>query len=130
MKITLMLSVLILSLNIAQANNVCADDAHYPLIDKKELGTLVSNKDSKIFVIDANGRKSFEKNHVPGAVHYDAIKKNFAKALPQDKNTMIVAYCGGPLCEAWKKSAEEACNLGYTNIRHFKAGISGWTAKD
>jgi rhodanese-related sulfurtransferase len=39
---------------------------------------------------------------------------------------MIVAYCGGPACTAWKKAAQDACKLGYTNIKHFKEGISGW----
>ena len=46
--------------------------------------------------------------------------------LPADKNALIVAYCGGPKCGAWKKAAKAAAALGYTNIKHFSGGISGW----
>ena len=52
--------------------------------------------------------------------------KNLAKLLPKDKNTLVVAYCGGPGCSAYKRGAAAAEKLGYKNIKHLSAGISGW----
>jgi len=106
----------------------CSKDSHYPLISKSELKSAVEKKSAVI--VDVNSEESFKKAHVPGAIHFGSHSKGFAKLLPQDKDALLVAYCGGPMCEAWKKAAEEACNLGYKNIRHFKEGIKGWVAKN
>ncbi|MFM8357902.1 MAG: rhodanese-like domain-containing protein [Verrucomicrobiota bacterium] len=37
-----------------------------------------------------------------------------------------MAYCGGPRCSAYKAAAEAAQKLGYKNVKHMSAGISGW----
>ena len=132
-KITLFASILFtLSSSLAFAavtseNPDCAKDSHYPLVTKSELKDITAKKSA--FIVDVNSDESFAKAKVPGAIHF-VDKKTFAQVLPKDKNTLIVAYCGGPACEAWKKAAEEACKLGYTNIHHFKEGISGWVKKD
>lgn len=101
----------------------CKNESNYAHISKDELQKAVNAKSA--FVVDVNSADSFKEHHVPTAIHF-ASTKDFAKALPADKNAMIVAYCGGPQCTAWKKAAIEACKLGYTNIRHFTDGISGW----
>jgi rhodanese-related sulfurtransferase len=106
----------------------CNKESHYPLITKSELKNVAESKSATIF--DVNSEESFEKSHVPGAIHFESHKTDFAQMLPKDKNAMIVAYCGGPQCTAWKMAAKEACKLGYTNVRHFKEGISGWDAKE
>ena len=38
----------------------------------------------------------------------------------------MVAYCGGPKCGAYQAAAKAAKELGYKNVKHFSAGISGW----
>jgi rhodanese-related sulfurtransferase len=48
--------------------------------------------------------------------------------LPADKNALVVAYCGGPSCNAYTAAAKKAKALGYTNVKHLSAGISGWKA--
>jgi rhodanese-related sulfurtransferase len=55
-----------------------------------------------------------------------AQKAKLASLLPQDKGALIVAYCGGPKCGAYKSAAAAAKKLGYTNVKHLSAGISGW----
>jgi len=105
----------------------CSKDSRYPLITTSELTKVVEDKTA--FIIDVNSKESFEKNHVPGAIHFAASKKDLANLLPKDKSSMVVSYCGGPMCGAWKKAAEKACKMGYTNIHHYKDGISGWVAK-
>ena len=98
----------------------------YPDISIKEVKALVKSK--KAVLIDVNGTDSYAKGHVPGALDFDAVEKDLAKALPADKNTLVVAYCGGPRCSAYKAAAEAAEKLGYKNVKHMSAGISGWNA--
>lgn len=77
-------------------------------------------------IIDVNGAKSYAAGHVPGALSFAAIKDNLAASLPADKGALIVAYCGNPKCGAYLKAAKAVQKLGYTNIKHMSAGISGW----
>jgi len=77
-------------------------------------------------IIDANGPDSYKAGHVPGALSFAAIKDNLAASLPADKNALIIAYCGSPQCGAYLRAAKAAQKLGYTNIKHMSAGISGW----
>ena len=81
----------------------------------------------KVTVIDVNGTKSYKKGHIPGALDFQALgKEGLAKALPEDKGKMVVVYCGGPKCSAYKKGAIAAQALGYTDVHHFSGGLSGW----
>jgi len=96
----------------------------FPDISVTEVKALVESK--KAVFIDVNGSQSFAKGRVPGALDYAAIKANFADSLPKDKNTLIVAYCGGPKCKAYQAAADAAAKLGYKNVKHMSAGISGW----
>jgi rhodanese-related sulfurtransferase len=82
--------------------------------------------DKKVVLLDANGTKSFDQGHIPGAIDYAANQKHIADQLPSDKAALIVAYCGGPKCEAYKAAADAAVALGYTNVKHLKEGIAGW----
>ena len=79
-----------------------------------------------VTVLDANGTDSWQAGHVPGAIDFATQKDKLASLLPQDKGALIVAYCGGPKCGAYKAAAAAAQKLGYTNVKHLAAGISGW----
>ena len=83
-------------------------------------------KAKKIVLLDVNGSESYAKRHVPTALDFDAVEKDLAKHLPADKDALIVAYCGGPKCKAYQAAATAAEKLGYKNIKHMSAGISGW----
>jgi rhodanese-related sulfurtransferase len=80
----------------------------------------------QVVVIDVNGSESYVTGHIPGALDFEAKEATLEQALPADKTTLIVAYCGGPRCRAYKKATAAAAKLGYTNIKHLSAGISGW----
>ena len=80
----------------------------------------------KVSIIDVNGPKSFKNGRIPGAIDFSKSQKNLKELLPEDKTTMVVAYCGGPACRAYLRGAKAAADLGYTNVRHLSAGISGW----
>ncbi len=95
-----------------------------PEISLTELKQLVDEK--KVFVVDANSKKSFDQGRIPTAIHYQPIEGQLAEHLPKNKTDLVVFYCGGPLCTAWEQPAKEAVKAGYTNLRHMKAGIKGW----
>jgi rhodanese-related sulfurtransferase len=80
----------------------------------------------KVAIIDVNGQGSFKNGHIPGAINFSSQKQALKKLLPNNKNTLIVAYCGGPSCRAYLRGAKAAAELGYNNVRHLSAGISGW----
>jgi rhodanese-related sulfurtransferase len=97
----------------------------FPDISLAELKQHIKN--GSVVLIDVNGSSSYAKGHIPGAVNFAEMgNEGLASALPADKNALIVAYCGGPRCSAYKRAAKVAVALGYTNVQHFSGGISGW----
>ena len=96
----------------------------YPDISVKELQNAI--KEGKVAVIDVNGQKSFSRGHIPTATDFSSQGKKLSSLLPKDKNTLVVSYCGGPGCRAYKRGADAAAKLGYKNVKHLSAGISGW----
>jgi len=96
----------------------------YADVSIKEVKALIESK--KAVLIDVNGTDSYQEGRVPGALNFDAIKEKLASALPADKDTTIIAYCGSPKCKAYKQAAEAAEKLGYKNVKHMSAGIKGW----
>src|SRR5215204_2321689 len=105
-----------------------AEDAktEYPDVSIQDLKSAIDKK--QVTVIDANGTDSYKGGHIPTAIDFEANDAQFASLLPKDKNALIVAYCGGPQCMAYKSAAKKAVALGYTNVKHLSAGISGWTS--
>jgi rhodanese-related sulfurtransferase len=98
--------------------------AEFPDISIADLKQAIADK--KVTVIDVNGAASYAKGHVPGAINFAEAKGDLAAKLPSDKGALVVAYCGGPSCSAYKAAANKASELGYTNVKHLSAGISGW----
>lgn len=96
----------------------------YPDISIAELKKAIEDK--KVVLIDVNGSDSFKSGHIPSAVNFADVKGDLAKVLPKEKDSLVVAYCGGPSCNAYQRAADAASKLGYTNIKHLSAGISGW----
>ena len=100
----------------------------FPQIEHSELMEAVEQKNATI--IDVNGSETYAKGHIPGAIDYMEVKGDLAKALPENKDALIVAYCGSEKCGAYAKAAKAAQELGYTNVKHYKPGIAGWKAKE
>jgi rhodanese-related sulfurtransferase len=98
--------------------------ASYPDISQDQLKQAIASK--SVVLLDANGTSSFKEGHIPGAIDFDANRAQLATLLPADKGALIVAYCGGEKCMAYKAAAAAAVKLGYTNVKHFAPGISGW----
>ncbi len=101
---------------------LCAKE--FPDISISDLKKAIA--EGKVTVIDVNGTESYQEGHIPSAIDFEKVEGKFAKSLPQDKKALVVAYCGGPKCIAYKQAAEAAQKLGYKNVKHLSAGIAGW----
>ena len=116
---------LLFALLFAVSCSFTAFGAEFADISQKDLAAAIAAK--QVVLLDVNGSESYKSGHIPGAIDFDGVKEaDLAKTLPADKGALIVAYCGGPQCGAWQGGAEAAAKLGYTNIKHFREGISGW----
>jgi rhodanese-related sulfurtransferase len=96
----------------------------FPDISIAELKKAIAEK--KVVLIDVNGAESYKSGHIPTAVDFTKVQGDIASVLPKDKDALVVAYCGGPSCSAYTRAAKAASKLGYTNVKHLSAGISGW----
>jgi rhodanese-related sulfurtransferase len=114
----------LLALLVTAVVAVSAYAGEFADISVNEVNKLAESKAAVI--IDVNGDESFTAGHVPGALNFAAIKDNLAASLPKKKDALIIAYCGSPKCGAYLKAAKAAQKMGYTNIKHMSAGISGW----
>lgn len=114
----------ILTLLCATLLGTAAYAADYPDISVEDLKKAIDAKTAT--VIDVNGSDSWKAGHVPGAIDFEATSKELATKLPADKGALVVAYCGGPGCNAYTAGAKAAKALGYTNVKHLSAGIKGW----
>ena len=116
-KLLALFATAILALNV--------QDGEYPDISITDLDKAI--KSGKVVVIDVNGAKSFTKRgHIPGAVSFTGAKDLAKQLAKADKGALVVAYCGGPRCSAYKRGASAAEELGFKNVKHLSAGISGW----
>lgn len=116
-----MKKLLAFALSLVAASAMAAE---FPDISIADLKAAIAEK--SVTVIDVNGSDSYTAGHVPTAVDFEAKSEDIAKVLPADKGALVVAYCGGPSCNAYKAAAKKAEALGYTNVKHLSAGISGW----
>jgi rhodanese-related sulfurtransferase len=114
----------LLAFLVTAAVAVSAYAGEFRDISINEVNKLAESKSAVI--IDVNGDDSFKAGHVPGALNFAAIKDNLGINLPKKKDALIIAYCGNPKCGAYLRAAKAAQKLGYTNIKHMSAGISGW----
>ena len=70
--------------------------------------------------------KSFnQRGRIPTAVSFKGAKI-LARQQPKNKNKHVMAYCGGPTSNAYKRGSSAAEALGFKNAKHLSAGISGW----
>ncbi len=81
----------------------------------------------KCVLVDARPKKRFVAGHIPTAISIFAkdLPDNLDK-LPEDKDTQIIFYCGGPTCPFTGQSIEVAEDAGYTNVKGFQAGMPAW----
>ena len=85
----------------------------------------ITNKISRIVVLDARSPETYARGHVPGAVNVPcrAIESSTTASLPRDK--IIVTYCDGVFCNASTKAAAKLTALGF-RVKEMLDGMEGW----
>lgn len=78
-------------------------------------------------IVDSRPQTVFHEGHINGAINIpDSQFDQFASLLPEDKNKLLIFYCGGVTCELSSNSAEKAIKLGYKNIKVYQEGLPEW----
>ncbi len=83
-----------------------------------------------VMIIDSRPYKpKYVKGHIPMAVNmpYTQFDK-LTHLLPENKDALLVFYCGGLKCKLSHKAAFKAEALGYKNVKVFAEGFPGWMA--
>ncbi len=114
----------LITLALGLAFSATAFAGEFADITIPELKKAIAEK--SVTVIDVNGTESYTAGHIPTAIDFAKNGSTLEKSLPSDKAALVVAYCGGPKCGAYQATAKKAKEMGYTNVKHLSAGISGW----
>mgnify|MGYP003573179037 CR=1 FL=1 len=81
-----------------------------------------------VMIIDSRPLKpKYVKGHIPMAVSipYSQMDKMLDQ-LPENKDSLLIFYCGGLKCKLSHKAAFKAESLGYKNVKVFAEGYPGW----
>jgi rhodanese-related sulfurtransferase len=96
-----------------------------------------------LLVVDTTGYDaSYANEHVPGAVNFTfpvqsmdewdrkvmkgKTAEQFQEVLGEDKDRLIIFYCGFLKCTSSHNAAAWARKLGYTNVNRYPGGIDAW----
>lgn len=78
-------------------------------------------------LIDARPAPVYTSGHINGAINIpDGEFEAKAHMLPEEKDKMLIFYCGGLSCHLSASSANKALELGYTNVMVYQEGIPFW----
>ena len=82
-----------------------------------------------VLLVDTRDRdRRYAAGHLPGAISLPA--KRFDElagaVLPADKHTLIIFYCDGIECKLSHMAADDAEDLGYTQVRVYARGYPEW----
>ena len=106
-----------------------AMEGNYPAVSVEWVKTQIDAKEDVVVIDSRPKRKKYDKGHIPTAISIpDMSFDKMTAELPEDKEKMLVFYCGGYKCKLSHKSAQKAKALGYTNVKVFAAGYPAWKA--
>jgi len=114
----------------------------YEVITTDELKTLLDNRPEMVLVDAMPLEASYKKQHIAGAVQFlfpkatmetwDAeqaagkSEEEFVSLLGEDKDKLVVVYCGFTACGRSHNAALWAKRNGYTNVKRYPGGIFAW----
>lgn len=98
-----------------------------PTIERDDLAGALAR--STVTAVDALPAHAFSQRHLPGAINVVAehSDEDVARALP-DLGAPVVVYSTDANCDRAPALAGRLTELGYRNVRLFRAGIADWVA--
>jgi rhodanese-related sulfurtransferase len=81
--------------------------------------------DPGFILLDVRSPKLYDAGHVPGAVNLPHRKIIASRMSAYPKDTLFVAYCGGPHCNGAARAAAKLARLGVA-VKIMAGGITGW----
>jgi rhodanese-related sulfurtransferase len=115
---------------VAAAASVQAKEGWYKnIVDTafiKEYAQIPPRKD--VTIIDSRpAARRYDVGHIPSAINIpDTQFDKYKNLLPEDRNKLLIFYCGGLECMLSHDSARKAEALGYTNIKVYAEGEPEW----
>lgn len=88
---------------------------------------FVDLKDScpTIRVVDARGRDSYEKGHIPGAMSFPHREMDPQSTAHLDRDATYVVYCDGIGCNGSTKGSYKLARLGF-RVKELLGGLDWW----
>jgi len=113
----------------------------YGIVRTDELKQWLEGGKQMLIVDTMPYADSYVKEHIPGAVQFefpieelpsldDKTRADFVKLLGEDKDRLLVFYCGFTKCGRSHNGAWWAKQLGYTNVYRYPGGIKAWGQAD
>jgi rhodanese-related sulfurtransferase len=93
-------------------------------IDREELRKKLEGPEP-FKLIMALSEWGFRAKHIPGSLHFSTPAEMFAAVGKDDE---VVVYCSNQDCHASLAAYEALVDHGYTNVRHYAAGLVDWEA--
>ncbi|MBK1662819.1 rhodanese-like domain-containing protein, partial [Paracraurococcus ruber] len=79
-------------------------------------------------LVEARGPAAYARGHVPGALNLPHREITEARLAGFPPETLFVAYCAGPHCNAADQAALKLARLG-RRVKVMPGGILGWLAE-
>lgn len=113
----------------------------YGIVRTDELKNWLDEGKQPLLVDTMPYADSYVKEHIPAAVQFefpieeltvldDKTREAFLKLLGDDKDRLLVFYCGFTKCGRSHNGAWWAKQLGYTNVYRYPGGIKAWRQAD
>ncbi len=95
-------------------------------VTAKKVKKMIDHGDEFV-LIDSRPKDEFLKSHLPASISIPSCQmKKYADLLPEDKDQLLVFYCGGVTCGMSTMASATAAQAGYTNIKVMSDGVEGW----
>jgi rhodanese-related sulfurtransferase len=114
----------------------------YNVVTTEELKKWIDSGKEMLIIDTMPYDASYRKQHIPGAVQFlfpipdmnqwdtgktgGKTQKDFIKLLGNNKDRLIVVYCGFVKCTRSHNGAAWASKLGYNNVFRYPGGIFAW----